>query len=88
MTIGTVGLPVFRHLTTMTTTTAAAVAMTEMTVGAEEHGKRGYFEGKKPAISSEDSKDEVLREKVWKACEGWTNLKQEETVLNLQKGGY
>ena len=82
-------VPVAEHFTSaLRTTKSAAIDLVAMTVGPEANGKRGYFVGQKPVTSSEDSHDEGLREKVWKACEKWAKLEESETALKADEGEY
>jgi hypothetical protein len=84
-------LPIIQYLASdmnLRTTKAAAIDLVAMAVGQEATGKRGYFMGQKQVTSSEDSHDEGLRERMWKACEKWAKVNQAETTLNLEKGGY
>jgi hypothetical protein len=82
-------VPVLQRFTSAVRTTSAAAAdLAAMAIGSEMAGQRGYFVGQKPTASSEDSHDEGLREKMWKACEKWAGLSQVETILVLDDGKY
>lgn len=75
-------LPLAQYFTdAVNTTKTSGQNLVILSVDPKYHGVRGYFLGQKPMTSSTDSRDEELQERMWKACEKWSQLTQSESLL-------
>lgn len=74
--------PVAKHFVpVLTTPQDAGRNLVAMCLGPEHKGARGYYLKQKQKSSSAESHDEAMQERVWAACEKWSNFQRKETIL-------
>lgn len=77
-------LPVVKHFTsTLVTAEDASKAIVSLSIGSENKGATGYFEGAKQSTSSDDSQDEVKQAQLLAKCVEWAKFGRTETMLKL-----
>jgi hypothetical protein len=75
-------MPVAKHfMSKVITSEDASKNVVSLSMGPENEGARGYFEGLKQATSSSESQDEAKQAELWASCEKWANLAPSETTL-------